>query len=126
VTGVENEPAAAPSAVLGHRIHGYPAVEEYVDTGHVEIVSNWLYQLIPNDGRRGLGLRASVDAWLAMPTNNPSSDSTMPDGSAIGAIGAPPNGASQRTASCRGQMELTLRKSQGGQQVEGREDKQVG
>jgi len=67
-------------SMLGHRVCGCPAAEEYVDTGCVKIVNNRLFlptgQPIPNDSR-GLGLQASVDAWLS--TNKPpSSDSTTP------------------------------------------------
>ena len=54
--------------MLGHRIRGCPTAEEYVDTGRVKIVGNRLHlptgQAIPNDGR-GLGLKASIDAWPA-------------------------------------------------------------
>ena len=65
----------------GHRIRGCPAAEEYVETGRVKIVNNRLHlptgQPIPNYyGRRGLGLQASVDAWLAALTNSLSGDST--------------------------------------------------
>jgi len=53
---------------LGHRINSCPAAEEYVDTGRVKIINRHLFlptgQPIPNDGH-GLGLKASVDAWVA-------------------------------------------------------------
>src|SRR6266702_774314 len=66
--------------MLGHRVRGCPAAEEYVDTGRVKIFDNRLFlptgQPIPNDGR-GLGLQASVDAWLSA-NKPPSSDSTTP------------------------------------------------
>jgi hypothetical protein len=66
--------------MLGHRIRGCPAAEEYYQTGRVKIVSNRLHlptgEPIPNDGR-GLGLKASLDAWLAA-NAQPSSDTTMP------------------------------------------------
>ena len=65
--------------MLGHRIHGCPAAEEYYRTGRVKIISNRLHlptgEQIPNDGRR-LGLKASLDAWLAANTQ-PSSNATM-------------------------------------------------
>ncbi len=48
----------------GHLVRGCPAAEEYVNTGRVQTINNWLYlptgQPIPNDGR-GVGLQASVD-----------------------------------------------------------------
>jgi hypothetical protein len=66
--------------MLGHRIHGCPAAEEYVDTGCVKIIGNRLHlptgEPIPNDGC-GLGLKASLDAWLAA-NAPPSSVTTMP------------------------------------------------
>ena len=66
--------------MLGHRIHGCPAAEEYYRTGRVKIIGNRLHlptgEPIPNDGH-GLGLKASLDAWLAANVQ-PSSDTTMP------------------------------------------------
>src|SRR6266702_7325239 len=66
--------------MLGHRVHGCPTAEEYVDTGRVKIVDNRLFlptgQPILNNGC-GLGLQASVDAWLSA-NKPPSSDSTTP------------------------------------------------
>jgi hypothetical protein len=65
--------------MLGHRIHGCPAAEEYYRTGRVKIIGNRLHlptgEQIPNDGR-GLGLKASLDAWLAANTPPPS-DATI-------------------------------------------------
>ena len=64
--------------VLGHRVRGCPAAEEYYRTGRVKVVDNRLHlptgEPIPNDGR-GLGLKASLDAWLAA-NPQPSSDTT--------------------------------------------------
>ena len=66
--------------VLGHRIRGCPAAQEYYRTGCVKIISNRLHlptgEPMPNDGR-GLGLKASLDAWLAA-NAQPPSDATMP------------------------------------------------
>ena len=67
---------------LGHRIHACPGAEEYVDTGHVQIINRHLYlptgEPIPYDGR-GLGLKASVDTWLAANQQfSSSSTSTAP------------------------------------------------
>jgi hypothetical protein len=60
--------ACAFCGMLGHRIRGCPTAEEYVNTGRVKIVGNRLHlptgEPIPNDGCR-LGLKASIDAWLA-------------------------------------------------------------
>ena len=49
----------------GHPIHSCPAIEEYVETGHLRIVNRCLY--LPTgqpilDDRPGLGLKAGVDA----------------------------------------------------------------
>ncbi|KAI9437811.1 hypothetical protein BJY52DRAFT_1196292 [Lactarius psammicola] len=56
------------------------AAEEYVDTGRVKIVNNRLFlptgQPIPNDGH-GLGLQASIDAWLSANVQS-SSDTATP------------------------------------------------
>jgi hypothetical protein len=61
--------------MLGHRIHGCPAVKEYYDTGRVKVIGNQLHlptgEPIPNDGR-GMGLKASLNAWLAANTHVPS------------------------------------------------------
>jgi hypothetical protein len=65
--------------MLGHRIHGCPAAEEYYRTGRVKIIGNRLHlptgEQIPNDGR-GLGLKASLDTWLAANTQPPSDTTT--------------------------------------------------
>lgn len=64
--------------LLAHRIHGCATARQYADTGRVKIVNNRLHlptgQPIPNDGR-GLGLQASVDAWLST-NKQPFSDTT--------------------------------------------------
>ncbi len=64
--------------MIGHCIHSCPAAEEYVDTGHVKIINNWLFlptgQPIPNDGH-GLGLQVSIDTWLSANVQ-PFSDTT--------------------------------------------------
>ena len=67
---------------LGHRIHACPGAEEYVDTGRVRIINRRLYlptgEPIPYDGC-GLGLKASVDTWLAANQQfSSSSTSTAP------------------------------------------------
>lgn len=53
---------------LGHRIHACPGAEEYINSSHIQIINRRLYlptgKPIPYDGR-GLGLKASVDTWLA-------------------------------------------------------------
>jgi hypothetical protein len=66
--------------MLGHRIHGCPAAKEYFDTGCVKIIGNRLLlptgEPILNNGCR-LGLKVSLDAWLAA-NAPPSSVTTTP------------------------------------------------
>ena len=65
--------------MLGHRVRGCPAAEEYYRTNRLKIIDGRLHlptgEPIPNDGR-GQGLKASLDAWLAANTQAPGSTTT--------------------------------------------------
>ena len=62
--------------MLGHRVRGCPAAEEYYRTNRLKVIDGRLHlptgEPIPNDGR-GQGLKASLDAWLAANTQVPTS-----------------------------------------------------
>src|ERR1700744_572510 len=65
--------------MLGHRVRGCPAAEEYYRTNRLKVIDGRLHlttgEPIPNDGR-GQGLKASLDAWLAANKQAPSGTTT--------------------------------------------------